>query len=351
MTAPVSLPEAFRLQARACAGLGSPFMARLLPLLADRLHPGTALTDRLFGWPRDLTARGDAVPLRLAGGLHALVLSGQDDALAAAYADWARLSDDALVGAVLEAMARHQAFLLDWLDNAPQTNEVRRAAALIAAGHWLADRFGLPLVLSELGASAGLNLLWDRYALEIDGHRYGPDAPVLTLTPDWDGPLPPQTAPEVTERRGVDLNPLAPGADRLRLLAYLWADQSDRLARTAAALDAAAQRPPPVDRGDAAGWAEARLAEPRPGALHLVYHTIAAQYFPAETRARLAAALQAAGARATPEAPLAHLAMEADEATPGAGLTLQTWPGGRTHALGRVDFHGRWLRWTPPAGE
>jgi hypothetical protein len=38
--------------------------------------------------------------------------------------------------------------------------------------------------------------------------------------------------------------------------------------------------------------------------------------------------------------------MEADGGR-GAALRLTTWPGGRTEALGRVDFHGRWLRWRP----
>jgi hypothetical protein len=45
---------------------------------------------------------------------------------------------------------------------------------MIGAGHWLTARFGLPLVLSEAGSSAGLNLLWDRFALDTGGWRRGP---------------------------------------------------------------------------------------------------------------------------------------------------------------------------------
>ncbi len=78
------LREAFTYQARACADLGSPFMAQLCDLLAARLAPGTPLTDRLFDWPGDLSPRGDSVPLRVCGALHALRLEGRG-ALAEVY--------------------------------------------------------------------------------------------------------------------------------------------------------------------------------------------------------------------------------------------------------------------------
>jgi hypothetical protein len=215
---------------------------------------------------------------------------------------------------------------------------------LIAAAHWLTARFGLPLVLSELGASAGLNLLWDSYALTIMGQTFGPAAPTLTLGPDWTGPLPPQAMPLIGDRRGVDLNPLDPVTDRLRLLAYLWPDQLDRLARTHAALALAAESCPVVDKADAADWLETRLATQTSGTLPLIFHTVAWQYFPPATQTRALAAIRAAGQRG----PVAHLSMEADDQTPGAALTLTLWPGGETILLGRADFHGRWVDWTAP---
>ncbi len=342
----MSLPAALCEQAGHNEALGSPFTARLLRLLAARLSPGTPLTDRLFAWPGDIGPAGASLPLRLLGGLHALVLSGAAPALAAAFPPNEPPDDAALWAAIDGALSDHAAFLDRWLDSPPQTNEVRRAAALIAAGHWLTDRFALPLALSELGASAGLNLNWDSYALAIHGQHYGPPDPAFSLAPDWSGPLPPLARPQIAERRGVDLNPLDPTRpeDALRLTAYLWADQPERLARMRAAL---ALPPAPVDRSDAAPWLARRLATPRPGRLHLVYHTIAWQYFPPATQRACAAALAEAGARASDAAPLAHLSMEADggKAGPGAALTLRLWPGGQEIALGRVDFHGRWLDW------
>lgn len=92
------------------------------------------------------------------------------------------------------------------------------------------------------------------------------------------------------------------------------------------------------------------MAEPQPGHLHLVYHTIAWQYFPTAAKARGLALLEAAGARATLASPLAHLAMEADAQEQGAALTLRLWRGGPVQdiTLGRVDFHGRWVEWCAP---
>ncbi len=339
----MTLPAALRQQAKNNESLGSPFTARILRLLADRLQPDSALTRRLFDWPGDIGPGAASVPLRLLGGLHALVLHGDAPDLAACYPPNQPPDDDRLWQVITAAMRDHAVFLDTWLDSPPQTNEVRRAAVMIAAGHWLADHYGLPMTLSELGASGGLNLMWDRFALTVNGQMFGPKDAAFTLSPDWTGPAPPNASPIVTERRGVDLNPLDPHdpKDALRLTAYLWADQPARLARTRAAIGVARA---PVDKGDAAAWLTGRLAHPRPGHLHLVYHTIAWQYFPPETQKSCLEALQTAGQNATPDAPLARLSMEADGGK-GAAITLWLWPEGHKILLGRVDFHGRWLDW------
>jgi hypothetical protein len=257
------------------------------------------------------------------------------------------VGDDTLWAAVQNALTTYAGFIDRFLDSAPQTNEVRRAAVLIAAGHWLAERLELPLVLSELGASAGLNLLWDHFALKVGKLHLGPADPVLTLAPAWRG-SPPVHADRlvIAERAGVDLNPIdtRDPAQILRLLAYLWPDQHHRLALTRAAIAAA---PPLPVRADAIEWLATRL-EPRPGRIHLIYTTVAWQYFPPQSQARGAAMIQRAGAWATPDAPLAWLSHEADGHAPGAAVTLRLWPGDKTLDLGRADFHGRWVDWRAP---
>jgi hypothetical protein len=342
----VSLRNALLEQAESCTALGSPFMGRLLGMLADHWPTDSALAQSLSSYTGDIGPRGHSLPLRVAGGLHALVLSGRDPALAAVYPPHDP-ADDSLRNTVLRAIADNSDFLCDWVKSPPQTNEVRRSAALIAGARAATHHSDLPIMLSELGASGGLNLMWDHYALRLGDRVLGPAVPALTLAPDWTGPAPLGPTPVIADRAGVDLNPLNPAQpeDLLRLTAYLWADQPHRMALTqaaAAVMDAA------MARGDAIDWLQNRLPQQPAGQMHLIQHTIAWQYFPAEVQARGRALIEAAGAEATPERPLAWLALENDgDATGrvGAALTLRLWPGDLTLALGRADFHGRWVHW------
>ncbi|MDO8882975.1 DUF2332 domain-containing protein [Pseudotabrizicola sp.] len=333
-------------QAGACDALGSPFTARLLRVLGQVWPRGTMLAQQVAAWPGDLGPRAASVPLRIAGGLHALVLAGRVPDLAALYPPDAGRD---LAAPLVRALLAEDAFLCDWVKTAPQTNEVGRSAVLLAAAAEVTRRYGLPLVLSELGASAGLNLWFDRYALQVPEGVIGASASLVRLCPDWrGGVVPPVTRITVAARRGVDLHPLDPTRDGARLMAFVWADQADRLARLQAALGVGQSAV--VDAGDAADWLEARLSQPRTGAVHLVYHTIAHQYFPAIAQDRIAVAMALAGERATPDAPLVWLGMEADGADNGAAVTLRLWPGDLRITLGRAGFHGQWLEWRGAGG-
>ena len=342
----MSLAQAFRDQSETCARMGSPLMGRVLAILADNWDPTTPLGRAMGTYNGDIGPAGHSLPLRIGGGLHALVLLGRDSALADAYPPHDP-PDTTLKQAVLGALERHQDFFLDWTRLPPQTNEVRRSAALMAMAHVALQHFDRPIVLSELGASGGLNLMWDRFAIETGQMRLGPPDPALVLQPDWTGAAPPAATPRIAERAGVDLNPLDAHDpdDLLRLTAYLWADQPHRLDLTRAA---ASVMTGTVARGDAIDWLAQRLATPHPGHLHLIQHTVAWQYFPADAQARGQALIEAAGARATPDTPLGWMQMETDGDTTGAvgaALTLRLWPGDLTFDLGRADFHGRWIRW------
>lgn len=336
------LVQALQDQSFHCEALGSPFMARLLTLLAERMRPDTPVAERLFNWDGDLSPQGDSVPLRICGALHALKLREPDGALAHAYPP-NTVTDAQLWAAINTAFANDEAFLMSFIDSPPQTNEVRRSVAVLPAALVALHQFDLPLTLSELGASAGLNLQFDHYALRIGPHTFGAANPALTLAPEWSGPPPPRGQITVTNRAGVDLNPLTGPDDMTRLRAYLWADQPERLALTDAAL---ALPTPQIDRADAADWLETRLAAPQDG-LHFLFHTIAWQYFPDTVQHRCTSAIEAAAARATPQNPLAWFSMENDNGAGGKGaaLTLRLWPGDLTIKLGRADFHGRWVHW------
>ncbi|MCX7561083.1 DUF2332 family protein [Sulfitobacter sp. F26204] len=343
----MTLSDAFISQAESCRRMGSPFMGQLLSLLAVAWPSDSALGRKVSTFRGDIGPAGHSIPLRIAGGLHALVLSNRAADLAAVYPP-KKASDRILRKTVLAAIEAHQDFLLDWIDSPPQTNEVRRSAALIAGVHVAVQHFDMPIYLSELGASGGLNMLWDHYALEIEGQRFGAKTPAVLFTPQWQGPCPPHATPVIAERAGVDLNPLDPSHPDhlLRMMAYLWADQPERIQMTRAAAAVPATRPV---QGDAIDWLAPRLAQAPQGHMHLIQHSVAWQYFPAAVQDRGRALIEAAGARATLQRPLAWLSMETEgDATAkiGAALTLQLWPGDLTIELGRADFHGRWVNWT-----
>lgn len=339
-----TIRAAFADEGAACLRMGAPFSARLRGRCAMLFDRTSATGRRILDWPGDPIA--DALPVRLAAGFNALVRAGALPGLAA-YFPPQPPGDDAAFDAALVA-ALHDDRLLPWLDSAPQTNEVGRSAVLMPGLLTIAAACRLPLALFELGASAGLNLRLDDYAYDLGGAVFGlVDAPIR-LVPDWKGPPPPAADVRIVARRGVDLAPIdvRDPAARDRLLAYVWPEQTARVARLEAALAAAAADPAPVDAGDAAAWVEAHVA-PVEGRCGVVLHSIAFQYFPAATKAQIAAHMAAQGARATATAPLVWLRYEFDasnaKALPTLRLTL--WPGGEDRLLAHVHPHGVSVQW------
>ena len=334
----------FRDQAAACLQLGSPFTAMLLEMAADRLNETSVVGRAILGWPGD--PKADALALRFAGSLHALVLSGASPALARAYPG-AGIERDTLWPAVADALYTHEPAVLRFLESPPQTNEVARCAVLLGGFLDIARQTGRPLALLEIGASAGLNLHWDGYAYAIGQASWGPATAPLRLEPEWRGPLPALGSIEVQARQGCDRRPIDPGdaQDRLRLRAYVWADQEARLARLDAALDHVARHGTRVEQADAADWVEARLALRPVGLTTVLFHSIVWQYLPPATQRRIVAALERAGRMARGDTPLAWLRMEPGPGGGHAELRLTTWPCAREQLLADADFHGRWVSW------
>ena len=347
MTNEERVRASFSEQAAYCERLSSVFMRDLLNGLAEHLDHTSQTGFQILNWQGNPEPKEDALALRVAGALHDLARSGDDPVLSKYYESPQHSDDRDFIPAVLNAISEFDDRLWPWLKFAPQTNEVRRTAALLPGFLTIARATGLPLWLSELGCSAGLNLLWDQFRVTLDGQHHGPGGSTVEITPEWRGTPPPVGKVSVVGRRGVDLNPLDVSRPFVadRLMAYIWPDQADRLQRTQAAIELFNQFSPGIDQGDAVTWLETRLGAQPAGACHVVYHTIAWQYFPAQAQARGAAMLAKAGEMATAQTPLAHLAMEADGAGPGAKISLTIWPGGDARVLGRADFHGRWVEW------
>ena len=351
MTSP-DLAAALRLQGQACSKMGSPFNGGLLALAADDLEAGGPTLALMSPWAgaslRELFS--DAVALRLVGGLHDLVLSGDDPALAAAYPKSGRDADPAAAWREARAaMIRWRDRLAAFMGHEPQTNEVRRSACLAPGFLEIASRAGgLPLRTFEIAASAGLNLNWDRYAYRFGETAWGdPRSPVVIDT-EWTGPAPAAEAPvSVIERAACDRRPtdLSDPDQRRRLLAYIWPDQFDRLARIRAAIDLAQKLGVAVEAADAVDWTRRRAA-PQPGAMTVLYHSVFWQYMPAESQAALRAVIDELGARATAQAPFAWLRMEPPpENMLAMEVRLTLWPGGEERVLAQAHPHGAWVTW------
>ena len=335
---------AFAEQAGWCRSLASPLTALVCDLMATRDWPEGAVARRLRAWPGDPRPSADAVPLRLCGGFHAMVRDGSATGLAACYPPNSLPEAGTLWIALAAGLARPD--LAGWLDRPPQTNEVGRSNALFAGVMTFVDQYRVPVALYELGASAGLNLNMAHFGYDLGGCRAGEAGSPVQLVPEWTGPPPLYAAVEVVARRGVDRSPLDAARDGDRLLAFVWADQPQRIAQLEAALMIAAQHPVIVEKGDAADWIEAALAEVQaPGTGRLIYHSIAFQYFSPESQQRVARAIEQAGARATEVAPIGWLRFERTPDAQDPELRLVSWPGGEDRLLATCHPHGTYINW------
>ncbi|MBI1200011.1 MAG: DUF2332 family protein [Phenylobacterium sp.] len=347
------IPGALRLQAGICKAFGAPFHAAMMERLAADYEQGGPTRGLVEPWIGASARKlfDDAVPIRLANAFTHLAMSGEAPALAAAYPTEANPAGDpdAAWGAARSAMTAHRDHLLAFMGHEPQTNEVRRSACLLGGFLTVAAETGLPLRCFEIGASAGLNVLWDRFHYRLGAAEWGDPASPVEIPTDWEGPLPPLEAKvEVAERAACDRRPteLTDPAQRRRLLACIWPGQFDRLARSRAAIDLALAGGTVVDEADALDWTRAKV-RPEAGAATVLYHSIFWQYLPHETREALEAAILEIGDGATPEAPFAWLRMEPpmnNLATVELRLTL--WPGGGERVLAEVHPHGAWVRWS-----
>jgi hypothetical protein len=340
--------EHFREQAVLCDQYGSPFTSELVARIGEDFEAGGPIADLLANWGTH--PRADALTMRLCGALHAAALTDRDPALAAEYPEQQPSWNIDVVWPLARAfVAREKDWVAQFIQSAPQTNEVRRSIALLAGFLRFASTYDGEINTLEIGASAGLNLNWDRFRYHTTHWTWGPAGGVPVDT-DWRGPAPPLlAAPRIRSRAACDLNPLdvSDPAQRLQLRSYIWADQRDRLARFDAAADLAVATGQRVERANAAEWLEQRLASRATDAATIVYHSVFLQYPPPPVRSAIIAAIESAGATATPEAPLAWLRLEPEALLGGPRdsvrflLELITWPGRDRRVLAFTDGHVR----------
>ncbi|HEX6445767.1 MAG TPA: DUF2332 domain-containing protein [Streptosporangiales bacterium] len=303
-----------------------------------------AADDRLL----DLASRGrpGQYPTFLfLAAVHRLLLGGADHPLAAYFPTVARggtrRPGDA--GDALRSFcARYEAELTALIrTRLVQTNHVQRALALRYGLSVIAGHTAGPVHVIEVGASAGLNLRFDRYGYEVGGRRFGDAASRVRLRADLygDEPLPDLDAlPVVASVCGVDLAPVDVRDPDARgwLEALIWPENDHQRALLEAALDELAGDPPTIHEGDATDVLPRLAAELPRGEPRVVFHAATRIHVPAGHQAEFDAAIAAVAATA----PMWHLAMEDDH------LRL-TDPEGREHPLARADGHLTWLEPLP----
>lgn len=338
-------------QAEVCADLGSRMYAEVLARVADDFAAGGVSQPLLT--PYAEAGIADAVPLRLMGSVHRLVLERRAGTLATFYPSvGGRWEPEAGWQAFRQLLEAEPSAVAQWLDRPPQTNEVGRSAALMGGLLSLPDDVRLPLRLYEIGSSAGLNLLVDHFTFVDDGgRRYGAADDQLTFTDAWTGPpRRPWDDLSVIERGGCDVMPIDARSTegRLALTAYVWADQIERLERLRAALRLAATESVHLHSQPAAEFIED--LDLRADATTAVWHSVMWQYLSAPEQRAIEMSLDRLGERADSTAPLVRISFEPTSRRPEErGIVVQLWRGrpedGQRLLIGTAPPHGLPCEW------
>jgi hypothetical protein len=327
----------------------SPLNARLSRSIADDAD----LVSLLHAAPEQ-----QQLPVLLLAAVHSIVLAEPGVELAAWYPTTtdAPRSDDPFPA--FAALCRSRRAEIEHLlrTRHTQTNEVGRCALFLPAIALVANEAG-PVALIDVGTSAGLNLLLDRYHYSYQpGGDVGSPSGVEIVTGTRGAVPVPAVMPPIAAQRGIDPVPIdLADEDQARWLrACVWADQPDRLRRLDAAISIAIGDPPDVRTAAAADVVE-HLQQIAAVGHPVVLNSWVLNYLSPEQQATYVAELDRFGAANE----LSWVYAEAPalcEGIPFAGpaakeprtvLTLTTWRQGRrsVRRLGVAHPHGYWLHW------
>jgi len=230
------------------------------------------------------------------------------------------------------------------------TNEVGRSALLHAGFQILARETGNPLHLIELGPSAGLNLIWDRYRIEYRRKAEtivsGPAGAPLTIETELRGAGKPLcgASPQIASRLGLERNPvdLTSAEERDWLKALVWPDHVSRFAKLERALEIASAVTLPIRSGDALELLPEALGEVPSREPVCVYHSFVTYQFSESQRSALDDFLVAASLRR----PVWRLALEGSLSGDAPLILYRYDDGKRTkRLLAQCQPHGAWIAW------
>ena len=341
-------------------------------------------------------------PVLLFAATHDLLLAGAAHPLARFYRSVApagdvRLDVDHAFAAFADfCIQQRDALVVSLRERTMQTNEVGRCAGLrlMLAGLEREQ----PLALIDVGCSAGLNLLVDRYRFHYrlpdrSVRKIGSDSAVV-IPAAFEGDvsvLDGTEMPAIVGRFGIDLEPLdvRDPRDARWLGACVWPSEVERHVRLAGAIalargvgenparPAGANRPPgpmqhatrevglDLRRGDAIDLLPGIVAAIARDVRPVVFHSWAVSYFDREARTRFAEVVRAIvlerdgvwiSAEATAVVPgLDAPALAADtlperrEATLWHVTTRSADGACKVRTMARSHPHCRWIEWLAPA--
>jgi hypothetical protein len=345
---------ALQLLTRVEPRVGAEASFRLFTRVGSPLYAGLSARILEDGELLELAAEspvGQPPPNLLLGAVHYLLLKGVKHPLARLYPS---LNGGRDIGedpfpAFRDFCLDNRAAVVDLLQTRRvQTNEVGRCSALQPAFAVVAARARLPLALVEIGSSAGLNLVGDRYRYSYGGAESGAAGSPVLIESRLRGELrPPAEIAPVAWRLGIDREPIdvRDPEQALWLRALVWPDQPWRAELLLAAIEVVRRDPPRLLRGDALEVLPGVLADAPAETALCVFSSFTTYQFRPEQRQRLES-MVAAAARSRP---VYRVSLEW---FPGEKpyLDLDRLEGRRsTHTrLAAAHDHGQWLEWLDP---
>ncbi|AIE84190.1 DUF2332 domain-containing protein [Fimbriimonas ginsengisoli] len=226
-----------------------------------------------------------------------------------------------------------------------QTNEVRRSIYLYCAFLRLSEEIGRrPVALIEIGASAGLNLVFEQHRYQFEGRtEFGNAKGRLCLTSVLRGSINPpagNSGSPIFRRYGLDLNPLDMNseADAAWLRALIWPDHTERITLLTEAILVQREFDIEMRKGDGIELLPSVIQEIPSDVVPYVFHTHVANQLSSEQKGKLLAAIERLGR----DRDVIHVF---NNIHPHLHATVVSGGRQREIPLARTEGHGRWVEW------
>lgn len=291
---------------------------------------------------------GQPVPNLLLGAVHYLLLRGVVHPLAEYYPSMKNepREPSAAFQSFKEFCMQYETDIIQIIKSKlVQTNEVRRCAYLYPSFCYIHQLTNKPLALIEIGTSAGLQLLWDKYSYSYNTNRkYGDINSALEITAEIRGDQFPfifERSPPVTARVGLDLhvNNLRDPEDYLWLKALIWPEHTDRFSHFDKAAMYVQKERLELIEGDGVSLLPNVAANIPGDSIICIFHTHVANQMPHGLKILLEEHIRALG-QVRDVFHLYNNMWDYD-------LHLDYSMGGKEfkNTVAKTDGHGRWFQW------